>query len=154
MSIDHISYRYRTNTWRRSRLLLVTKNHFPEGGLHLDLRTAPGERKGCAALIEQHIGHALLWLTCRRHIYELHIKHAAVAVIGKTVGPDEGLFKRFRKDWDNIDHSVEDLVLFDWEPSEPFLCEQAEIVQRLGDHSLDNDTFPRENYKELVELTV
>ena len=55
---------------------------------------------------------------------------------------------------DNIDHSVEDLVLFDWESSEPFLCEQAEIVQRLGEHSLDNDTFPRENYKELVELTV
>jgi hypothetical protein len=113
-----------------------------------------GEKNGSASLIEQHMGHALLWLTCRRHIYELHIKHAAVAVSGKTVGPGDGLFKRFRKDWDNIDHSVEDLILFNWQCVDSFLQDQAKNVLQWGEKCLENDTFPREDYKELIQLTV
>ena len=44
------------------------------------------EKNGSAALIEQHVGRALLWLTCRRHIYELHINTESTSQGGKN-GP-------------------------------------------------------------------
>ena len=34
-----------------------------------------GIDKGSCKLIEECLGRAILWLACRRHVYELHIKH-------------------------------------------------------------------------------
>jgi hypothetical protein len=36
--------------------------------------TATGIRNGCASLIEKDLNHPLLWLACRHHMYEVHIK--------------------------------------------------------------------------------
>ena len=45
-----------------------------------------GIRKGSATLFEEEMKRAILWLGCRHHIGELHIKHASIAVRGPTTG--------------------------------------------------------------------
>ena len=51
-----------------------------------------GARSGACVLIEQMLDRAILWLPCRHHIYELHIKHASIAVTGETKDPGVQLF--------------------------------------------------------------
>ena len=40
-----------------------------------------GSWSGACVLFEKSLGHAILWLACRRHINELHIKHVALKVL-------------------------------------------------------------------------
>ena len=48
-----------------------------------------GRVHGCSALFEESLQRSILWLACRHHIYELHIKHVTDVIIGKTTGPTE-----------------------------------------------------------------
>lgn len=45
-----------------------------------------GLHEGAAVHIENGLGHSLLWLACRHHVAELHIKHAYDKVQGPTKG--------------------------------------------------------------------
>lgn len=45
-----------------------------------------GLHEGAAVHIENGLGHSLLWLACRHHIAELHIKHSYDKVQGATKG--------------------------------------------------------------------
>ena len=45
-----------------------------------------GIREGAATHIEEALGYAVLWLACRHHIAELHIKHAYNTIQGPTTG--------------------------------------------------------------------
>ena len=45
-----------------------------------------GIRKGSATLFQDEMERSILWLGCRHHIGELHIKHANIAVRGPTTG--------------------------------------------------------------------
>lgn len=56
-----------------------------------------GKYHGCVARLEKKMGRALLWLACRHHVPELFIKHADIAVRGPTKGPEDKLFKTFKK---------------------------------------------------------
>ena len=69
-----------------------------------------GRFKGSATTIESTIGKSVLWLACRHHVYELHVKHVSDSIIGKRNTPSEALFVRFQKEWPNIDqdHTVSD----------------------------------------------
>lgn len=69
-----------------------------------------GRLKGSATLIESTVGHSVLWLACRHHVYEVHVKHVSDSIIGKGNSPSEALFIRFQKEWPNIDqdHTVSD----------------------------------------------
>lgn len=115
-----------------------------------------GKYKGCAAVIEKTLGHQILWLACRHHIYELHIKHVAEAITGKTISPSESLFKKFQSEWDSLDQSTDDLRLFDWnnEQLDQDLIDHAKDVLNWALDCLEKKTFPREDYLELTELTV
>lgn len=70
--------------------------------------------KGSVTLIERRLNHPILWLACRHHVYELHIKHFPEVVMGKRNSPSEGLFRRFKKEWNDLDRDVNDLCLFDF----------------------------------------
>nr|XP_047127746.1 uncharacterized protein LOC124808606 [Hydra vulgaris] len=62
--------------------------------------TNTGWLKGVCTLIEQGRGKALLWMACRYHVYELHIKHfSSVLTGGKTSGPKAELFERLKCNW-------------------------------------------------------
>ena len=73
--------------------------------------------------MENALNRPALWLACRRHIQELHIKHVAKVVakeIGgrNATGPTEPLFKRFQDSWPELGVSELDqsnLRKFDWQ---------------------------------------
>ncbi|KAI9550672.1 hypothetical protein GHT06_013437 [Daphnia sinensis] len=67
-----------------------------------------GARQGAAILIESELKRALLYLACRHHHCELHIKHAFTALRGERDRPDEPIFKRFQKR--RIVHRMADFI--------------------------------------------
>lgn len=114
--------------------------------------------RGACQQIEEELGNFLLWLACRRHCYELHIKHVALNVGRKTKGNEDLLFKRFRDKWNEIlDMGIEmnKLQKFDWKAN------LGTVLEEVG-HStllfckkcLQLDVFPRADYKQLCKLTV
>lgn len=114
-----------------------------------------GIRNGCAVLIEKDINRSLLWLACRHHVYEVHMKNIWQDLSGKTVGPDEQLFKRFQSEWNNFSHDLNDLKVFEWPlDKNSNIWNQASEVISWGEQCIDRDTFPREDYRELLELTL
>ena len=60
-----------------------------------------GKQKGYVILLEKRLKKKLLKMPCRRHQYELHVKHAALSVSKrKTISPGDELFKLFSSNWD------------------------------------------------------
>ena len=83
-------------------------------------------------------------------------KHASEFVFGPTTGPSDKMFKKLRDNSgqlkDNIDY--EDISGFDYNQfSKTVLEQEAKITLEFCKKCLANGTFPRENYKELVQLT-
>ena len=63
-----------------------------------------GKHQGACIRLEKFKEKALLWLACRRHILELHVKHVSEAVAKEvsdrsTTGPSNTLFKRLQDNW-------------------------------------------------------
>lgn len=114
-----------------------------------------GIRNGCAVLIECELKHSLLWLACRHHIYETHIKNIWKAITGATSGPDDLLFKGFKSQWGNLDHDNLDFKIFEWPSDEKSNIHiEATEVLKWAKECLAKDSFPRADYRELLELTV
>ena len=115
-----------------------------------------GVHGGAVTLVEQHLGRAVMWAACQRHVHELHIKHAAEYVFGPTTGPSDKMFKSFRQNWGELKDRIEykNISGFDWKKSGKSILEkEAKDSLEFCRKSLTNDTFPREDYKELVQLT-
>ena len=79
----------------------------------LDTTTSnTGLRQGSVIRIEQELQKRLLWLSCRHHMYELHIKHAFTKLFGERSGPDDLLFKSFQSIWPDLDKDTNDLGIY------------------------------------------
>jgi hypothetical protein len=118
-----------------------------------------GIRNGCATLIESKLKPAILWLPCRHHIQELHVKHAFSAVFGERSGPDDLIFKRFQSQWEESSKDTNDLQLFEWpsferEKDAPQIFYQAQATRNWLEAHIEKGTFPREDYRELAELNL
>lgn len=66
-----------------------------------------GKHQGACARLETDLGRALLWLACRRHVMELHVKHVAKVMAEnisgtKQTGPVNTVFKRLQDDWPKL----------------------------------------------------
>ena len=115
-----------------------------------------GVYSGAVTLVEQHLGRACMWSACQRHIHELHIKHAAEFVFGPTTGPSDKLFKNLREKWGGVRDSInyQNLAGLDWSAYRGTALEQeANTSLNFCVQSLSEGVFPREDYKELVQLT-
>jgi hypothetical protein len=114
-----------------------------------------GARQGAAILIKSELKRALLYLACCHHHCELHIKHAFTALRGERDRPDEPIFKRFQSDYSSFDIDYSNLTLFEW-PANQLSCVwiQAKSVLTWEEQCLKDNTFPREDYRELVQLMV
>lgn len=112
-------------------------------------------RNGCSVLIEKDLNRPLLWLACRHHVYEVHMKNIWQDLSGKTVGPDELLFKRFLSDWNSFTHDLDDLKLFEWpiDNSSNIWIHASEVIT-WGEECVNQNTFPREDYRELLKSTL
>ncbi len=116
-----------------------------------------GPNLGSAVLLDQALGRANLWIGCRRHAGERHVVHANTAVFGETKGPDEPLFKLFQSEFDSLDRSL--VQTYEWagdesSPIGPYLfqTERALAVKIWAEECCANGVFPREDYRELLEL--
>jgi len=113
-----------------------------------------GRWRGACALIESFLRRAILWIPCRHHIYELHIKHVAECVTGQTKDPGVKIFRRLKAAWNSLEIDYAELVKFSWEDSDPWLCQIAQSVLIWARQRLLENTFPRDDYKELIALVV
>ena len=110
--------------------------------------------RGACTLIEQRLGKATLWIACRHHIYELHIKHVCDLVTGNTKDPGVKLFRRLKKSWNSLQIDLLNLITFDYNTADKQLINQAQSVLEWGLGVLDKNVFPRDDYKELIQLIV
>ena len=60
--------------------------------------------RGAATILEQILRRPVIWIGCRHHTGELHIKHAYLACRGDqyTKGNHNQLYKRLRSDWERL----------------------------------------------------
>lgn len=112
-----------------------------------------GRLKGSSTLFEAMLDKAILWLACRHHIPELFIKHANIAIRGESKGPDDTLFKDFKNFFSFIEVTKWSIwtrpnSIRDWR------CRRADEVLVWANEHMENTTWPREDYRELLELVV
>ena len=130
-------------------------------GLSFDTTASnTGCEQGACVRIERHLKRSLLWLACRRHVLELHIKHVskevAENVSGRaTSGPKNLLFKKLQENWPSLleEIDIDDLNLFDWSKVRGTELEaQGQNALEVLSYFIENKTFHREDYRELCEL--
>ena len=74
-------------------------------GLSFDTTSSnTGCRTGACVLIEQKLEKDLLYFACRHHVMELIAGAAFTTVLGSTSSPEVPLFKRFKQQWEYLDH--------------------------------------------------
>ena len=113
-----------------------------------------GKDSGACTLLEDWFKKAILWLACRHHIYELHIKHVVGIVTGNTTDPGVKLFRRLKAGWNSLEIDYSKLKKFDYARSPPSLGKQAEAVLGWAEDHHQRGTWPRDDYRELLELTI
>ena len=113
-----------------------------------------GNEIGACKLLEEYLEKAVLWLACRHHIYELHIKHVVEAITGNTKDPGVKLYRRLRAEWPRLSKDSTNLKKFDYTNSNPWLCKQAREVLSWAEEHWRKGTWPRDDYRELLELVI
>lgn len=106
-----------------------------------------GKRNGACALFETLIDKELLWLICRRHVYELVLRCVFEVKFGKTTGPDVPLFREFEKCWSSIDKTKYDSFVNE------SLQDVRERILNFCTENLKRDLI-RCDYKEFLELVI
>lgn len=111
--------------------------------------------KGCLRSTRRETSKGtILWLPCRHHIMEVLCSD----VFGKLFGPTSGtkvlLFQRFQKFWSNIKQSEYD-VCNDGRLKSSLATSTEEVVDFVtGVLSNPNSQIPRDDYRELLDLTL
>ena len=100
----------------------------------------------------------ILELACRRHVNELHIKHFSERIVsGKTVSPENQMFKKFQNEWNNIKAPIDPGKVFRFDCKAvrgSFLDIQIQKTISFCRFALNTNVFPRSDYRELLELTL
>lgn len=92
------------------------------------------------------MGRELMWLACRHHTHELILAKAFSVCFGPSTSPEIPLFKRFRDKWEDIPKErVAPLVV-----TKKWCSLKDTVISYLK----SANTFPRDDYKELLELTL
>ena len=74
--------------------------------------TNTGRLSGTNVRFTQRQGSIMLELACRRHVYELHIKHFSEQLTtGKTSAPENQLLKRFCNTWNDLKDNIDSTMM-------------------------------------------
>ena len=111
-----------------------------------------GVWSGSVTLYEKMLKKAVLWLACRHHVPELFVKHANIAVRGDSKAPEDPLFVKFKKNFSFIDLDVK--TVWVWPDENDWRHQRASDVLAWAEHHMSIGTWAREDYRELLELTV
>lgn len=109
-----------------------------------------GSSKGAAVFLERLLDIQLLYLPCRHHIYELVLANAYFQKLPGTTGPDVPLFKTFKKEWYDFDLKTFRNGLLNIDPN---LRQKIPRIESFIKSLIEQD-FTRDDYKELLELTL
>ena len=96
-------------------------------------------------------GHSVLWVPCRHHSSERHVKKAYKAHMNEpTVGPTHPFYKRFKLEWKNIDaNQKKDSWYAIPNTSNDYIeSKRVEAVTYLK-KMLDENVFPRNDYRQV-----
>ena len=113
-----------------------------------------GRENGACKFIEEWLKSPIMWLGCRHHIAELHIMNVVKTVTGTTTDPGVGMFRRLKKEWSELLIDHDNLVIFDISDLVPKLQEEAKTVLEWAIEQQDKKVWPREDYKELLDLLI
>ena len=113
-----------------------------------------GADSGACKFVEEWRESPVLWLACRHHCCELHISRVVHAVTGNTKDPGVGIFRRLKKIWATLQIDLDNLVLFDSSHLDEALQAEAEAVLAWAQDQHKQNTWPREDYRELLELLI
>ena len=137
------------------------------GGVFDTTSSNTGKIEGAMTHIESSAENHLLWLACRHHAAELHIKHPYEKIMHTTSAPSDRLFTAFQE-WYNTqrmdneqfpDHST--FRKWDWgeedqnSPIGPYFREVNWFAKQTLDWAQDvltDDVFERGDYRELCQL--
>ena len=113
-----------------------------------------GAESGACTFLESWVDSPLLWLACRHHIHELHLKRLVQEVFGQTKDPGMELFRRLKKEWHTLVIDYENLCKFDYDSVPQWLQVEARSVLSWAEQELAKNTWPREDYRELLRLAI
>src|SRR5262249_38049748 len=68
-----------------------------------------GAARGATVLIEQKMAKDLLHLACRHHTFEVMLGDVFNSLAGPSSGPDTPMFKRFKNEWQLINHNEDSI---------------------------------------------
>ena len=112
-----------------------------------------GRINGACVIIEQLLGRDLLYLACRHHVLELIAGAAFKKVLPSSSSPNAQLFKRFKENWEFIDQDKFEDASTD-EVATSGIEHVREELKEFIERALTTETQPRDNYRELMELTL
>lgn len=110
-----------------------------------------GRLNGGCVLLEQLLNRDVLFFACRHHVFEI-ILQAVFSYVKVTVmnGPDIPLFKRFKNFWKNVD-TTHFRIYSTFKNSYKYLKHVENEISLFCTQRL-NDNFPRDDYREFIEL--
>ena len=117
-----------------------------------------GELNGIVRRLESSLGHPILELACRHHIYELVCGASSEIALGKkqegrtkkTTSPYEPLFIKLKNSWENIDK--ENKATFEETSYSRSLIRHIHEAKEFLYKWLDNEKTQREDYQEMAKL--
>jgi len=113
-----------------------------------------GRLNGACVLLEQKLNRNILLLACRHHRYEvvLGTRFFFTRQNYALSGPDIPIFKKFQKNWDNINKKNFSTWVTDNYVHYKLGCIAFNILN-FAENKIKED-FPPNNYRELLELII
>ena len=87
-----------------------------------------GAEIGACRCLEDWLETPILWLACRHHIHELHLKRVVQGVTGQTKDPGVALFRRLKADWHSLDIHYNNLSKLDYSSLPEWMQDEARSV--------------------------
>jgi hypothetical protein len=111
------------------------------------------------------LGHANAWRIGLRllsfgwpagimSVHELHLKRVVQGVTGQTKEPGVALFRRLKSEWHTMDIDYSNLSRLDYSSLPEWMQEEGMPVLAWALRELEKNTWPREDYRELLRLTI
>ena len=112
-----------------------------------------GRVNGACVMIEQLLSRDLSYLACRHHILDLIAAATFKKVLPSSSSPNIQLFKCFKDNWEFIDQAKYEDASTD-EVAASGVEDIQEEMMKFIEGVLTTETQPRDDYKELMELTL
>ena len=113
-----------------------------------------GAEHGACRQLEMWLETPILYLACRHHVYELHVKRVVQEMTGLTKDPGVPLFRRLKKEWHTLNIDYNNLTKFDYSSVPDWVGEEGRAVLAWAEKELAKNTWPRADYQELLILTI